>query len=138
MDAARLSRYLMKVDHARERLSQASEWIGLGRKDVVHRLAAYKAFQESVEAVSDLLAMALIDSGQPPTDDYRNVERAAATGLITAALAPALAEATGLRNRLVHEYDTLDDARVREAMPRLEPQVRQAIQEVERWARSKM
>jgi uncharacterized protein YutE (UPF0331/DUF86 family) len=136
VDATRVKRYLMKGDHGRERLAQATSWAEQGRKDVIHRLASYKAFQESAEAIADLVAMALNDKGRPPTDDYSNLERAAQEGIISASAVAALAEATGLRNRLVHEYDGVDVARAAEAIARLAPVMEATFQEVESWVRS--
>lgn len=137
MDPPRARRYLMKCDHGRERLAQAVEWSQRGRKDIVHRLAAYKAFQEAAEAAADLLAMALTDAGRPPTDDYSNVERAVREGILSAALAPAIVEATGLRNRLVHEYDGVDALRAADAIARLAAALGSCYEEVEAWMRSK-
>lgn len=137
MDVARAKRYFMKCDHGRERLRQAVDWVQRGGKDVVHRLAAYKAFQEAAEAAADLLAMALTDAGLPPTDDYTNVERATREGIVAASLAAGLVESTGLRNRLVHEYDGIDVARAAAAIGRLAPALEQTFTEVERWARSR-
>lgn len=128
----------MKCDHGRERLGQAREWVQRGHKDIVHRLAAYKAFQEAAEAAADLVAMALTDSGRPATDDYSNVTQAAREGIVPAALEAPLAEATGLRNRLVHEYDALDPARAAASMARVSPALEACFEGVERWVRSRI
>jgi uncharacterized protein YutE (UPF0331/DUF86 family) len=38
------------------------------------RLAIYKAFQEIVEALFDIIAMKLVDLKIPPKDDYTNIK----------------------------------------------------------------
>lgn len=114
MDAARLRRYHDKLDHARKRLDQAAVW-ATGAQEV-ERLAAYKAFQEAAEAAADLVAMALKDSGRHPRDDYRNLGIAAEAGVFPPGLVEALEAVTGLRNRLVHEYNGLDDEQAVESV----------------------
>ena len=55
----------------------------------------------------------------------------AEVGVLTSELARSLAPSAGLRNRLVHEYDAIDDAKVLEAMAtllQLSPRYVQAIE----------
>lgn len=55
---------------------------------------------------------------------------AGTAGIVPASLAQALAPATGLRNRLVHECDDLDDAKVHASIAkavRLLPQFTAAV-----------
>jgi uncharacterized protein YutE (UPF0331/DUF86 family) len=44
-----------------------------------------------------------------PSDYYHSFTELAPAGLITPSLAEQLAPASGLRNRLVREYDVIDD-----------------------------
>jgi uncharacterized protein YutE (UPF0331/DUF86 family) len=135
VEPARAARYVDKIDHARDRLGLMDEWREAAGKDIKSRLAAYKAFQEAAEAVGDLLAMALIDLGRTPKDDHANVEDAARAGVVPAAFVGPLHEATGLRNRLVHEYERLDTPRALASTVRLLPVLEATLEEVERWMR---
>lgn len=137
MDPARRARYRDKIDHARGRLDLAAAWRPAAHTEVKDRLAAYKAFQEAAEAAEDLVAMALVDSGRQPKDDHANLDAAAEAGVFRKESVDALHEAAGLRNRLVHEYNGLDDETALEAMEALIPPLRQFLEEVERWCGSK-
>lgn len=137
VDPARVQRYADKLDHAARRLGQVEEWLVGADRDAMPRLATYKAFQEVAEACADLASMMTIDSGRAVKDDHRNFEVLAEMGLVPPRLVPKLAEATGLRNRLVHEYNGLDDARALRSIRTLTPALRSFLEEVERWFTSR-
>lgn len=111
----------------------AREWVGQASKGAMARLATYKAFQEAAEAAADLAAMALVDSGKPARDDYANFDLAARAGICAEGLAAPLAESTGLRNVLIHEYDGIDVDRALAGIDRLAPAIEAFLTEVERW-----
>lgn len=124
------------MDHARERLRLVAEWLPQAEKGLQARLATYKAFQEAAEVASDLVAMAMVDHGRPSKDDYSNFEAVAGLGLCDGALVPSLREATGPRNRLVHQYDGIETRRALDAMRRLLPALSSFLEGVTRWLRS--
>ncbi|MEO1622281.1 MAG: DUF86 domain-containing protein [Cyanobacteria bacterium J06632_3] len=63
-----------------------------------------------VEAATDTNTHVLAATQQSPPDDYySSFPEAAKVGLISPDLATRLAPSTGLRNRLVHDYDDLDN-----------------------------
>jgi uncharacterized protein YutE (UPF0331/DUF86 family) len=67
----------------------------------------------------------------PPSDYYASFVQLGTLGILDAALARQLAASAGLRNRLVHEYDDLDPARVFEGLEaaiRLVPAYLQAVE----------
>lgn len=136
MDGARRQRYLDKLEHADRRLTQAAEWRAEAEGREAVRLGRYKAFQEAVEAVTDLAAMMLVDQGHGVHDDYRNLEVLADLGVVSRSLLPALTRATGLRNRLVHEYNGLDARKADEGMDRSSAALREFLEGVERWLTS--
>lgn len=137
VDPERFERYVDKIDHARERLDLVDAWGAKAAGELHWRLATYKAFQEAAEALADILAMAVVDSGRPAKDDYKNISLAADRGIIDDAWLGPLGEATGLRNRLVHEYETLDDSIALTSMGDLIEPMRSALEEVEAWLNSK-
>ena len=58
----------------------------------------------------------LIESGHPPPTDYYQLStQLARLGVLPLDFATQIAACAGLRNRLVHEYDDIDAARVYEA-----------------------
>lgn len=73
--------------------------------------------QAAAQACIDLAHHVIASEGWAPTVEYRDAfARLAEHGVIDAALAARLQDLTGLRNRLVHLYDDVDDALVREAL----------------------
>lgn len=101
------------------------------------RLATYKAFQEAAEACADVAAMMRVDTGDVPKDDRTNFAALGERHVISASLVPMLQEATGLRNRLVHEYEKLDDAIALASVARLAGALTAFIVEVEAWLASR-
>ena len=94
------------------------------------KLATYKAFQESVEASLDLVAMICKDQGLNPQDDYGNLEKLAD---LSDSSRMILKEANGLRNHLIHRYNRRDDRIARESMVDLLPGILAFAGEVEAW-----
>ena len=54
--------------------------------------------------------------GAPPADYYESFTRLARLGVLERDFATRIAGSAGLRNRIVHEYDEIDPARVHEAL----------------------
>ena len=79
---------------------------GIGKEVVPAGLAA-------IEAALDINAHLIAEHGAAVPDDYYGGFLALAKlQVLPEALARDLAPSAGLRNRLVHEYETLDDAKV--------------------------
>lgn len=113
MDIERAKRYKDKLNLMSERAGDITEWtLNDGydfRSDKKTKLATYKAFQELTEASFDIVAMICKDSGLIPKDDYTNVDALLHNGIIDDGVRDVLSQANGLRNRLVHRYNNLDD-----------------------------
>jgi uncharacterized protein YutE (UPF0331/DUF86 family) len=137
VDPSRTRRYRDKLRFTDEALDDVAAWLEEAASDRKSRRAVYKAFQEACEGVADLVAMAAVDAGITAKDDYLNLEAAEKAGLPLAPILDQLKEATGLRNRLVHEYNGLDDALALEAIGALAPALRQVLAEVEAWLSSR-
>ncbi len=115
MDIERISRYKDKLNIISERKQDIEEWVsGYDSSDFIKdkktRLAVYKAFQELVEASFDVAAMACKDLKLIPKDDYTNIDMLFEKKFINSGLKNTLSESNGLRNRLVHRYNGLDDS----------------------------
>jgi uncharacterized protein YutE (UPF0331/DUF86 family) len=68
---------------------------------------------ETIEAALDINAHLIAELGAAVPDDYYGGFIALGTlGVLANGLARDLAPSAGLRNRLVHEYDDLDDQKV--------------------------
>ncbi len=99
------------------------------RTDELRKKGAEKALQELINAAIDANFHVLVQSGRPaPSDAFRSFSDLVGLGLIDDARAKVLAPYAGLRNRLVHEYETLDDSKVlaaiQEAQQEFPPYIR--------------
>lgn len=83
------------------------------RSDRMRQKGTERLLHELIEAAADANVHLLRAAGHPVPPDYRSsFLEAGRHGIISHVLAEALAPAAGLRNRLVHEYDAIDDALV--------------------------
>jgi len=81
------------------------------RAEPFRRKGTERLLQEIVEAAVDLNLHLLRAAGAAtPADYYQSFIDVGRHEIVAVALANALAPAAGLRNRLVHEYDVIDDA----------------------------
>ena len=99
---------------------------------VWERKGVERVLQETIEAALDINAHMIAERGHDVPDDYfGGFVKLGELGILPQELTRALAPSAGLRNRLVHEYDTLDDVKVLTAvgtMLDLYPRYIQAIE----------
>ncbi len=127
VDAEREKRYMKKIELAEERLNDIAALIP-GFNDKIRKLACYKAFQEVVEALFDVIAMLLKDKGKLVEDDYANIGKLEEMGIIEEKDAAALREANGLRNRVIHKYNKTDDNTAKESIANLMPNLENILE----------
>ena len=83
------------------------------RRRTWERKGVERVLQEAIEAALDVNAHLIAELGHDVPDDYfGGFVKLGQLGILSEELAGALAPSAGLRNRLVHEYDALDDAKV--------------------------
>jgi uncharacterized protein YutE (UPF0331/DUF86 family)/predicted nucleotidyltransferase len=81
------------------------------------RYAAERLLQLLVDTAVDINAHCIVAlTGTPPLDYYDSFIKAAQAGVLSVAFALSLAQSTGLRNRLVHQYEAIDHAIVHSAI----------------------
>lgn len=131
MDEKRISRYRDKISLIAKRRDNISSWID--DRDEKSTLAVYKAYQESIEAFTDIFAMILKDMGEVVEDDYTNIEKLRAKGLLDEEQEEVMKESNGLRNRLVHEYNGLEKKIAVESIERINSKFENVLEEVRRW-----
>ncbi len=103
-------RIMEKVETVVERVEFIEEHLSdelLG--DRILRKAIYKEFQEAVEAASDVCAMVRRGLNSSAKDDYGNIDFLVEKGILEERIGEKLKEANGLRNRLIHGYDDVND-----------------------------
>lgn len=130
----RVARYLDKLNLVEERLNDIREWINGALEDKKTRLAVYKAAQEAIEATCDIVAMSLKDSSIPPKDDYTNIEKWSELTK-QKSITNCLKIANGLRDRLIHHYNGLNDSLAIESIKEVLPCIEEFVKVVREWLR---
>ena len=88
--------------------------------------------QELIEAAIDIDMYTIVQTGHAAPDDYyESLIRAGALRIISSDLAEKLAPSAGLRNRLVHEYNMLENAVVLDAVRKAEDLHTEYVRQVE-------
>jgi uncharacterized protein YutE (UPF0331/DUF86 family) len=81
------------------------------RADRFRLKGSERLLQELIEAAVDANLHLLRAAGEPsPTDYFQTFVALGRLGVIPGPLAERLAPSAGLRNRLVHEYEAIDDS----------------------------
>lgn len=102
--------------------------------DIYKRKAAERLMQELIEAAIDINTHVIIHTGSaPPEDYYESFIKLGEIKVISKTLAEKLAPSAGLRNRLVHEYDTLKDPIILKAIGMAEELYPKYVKEIERY-----
>lgn len=86
-------------------------------EDIYKRKATERLLQELIEAAIDINTHIVVQTGnQAPADYYHTFIRMGELGILQMDLALKLAPSAGLRNRLVHEYDAVENSLVLESV----------------------
>ena len=101
-------------------------------ENIYKRKAAERLLQELIEAAIDINIHIIVQTGNSAPDDYyESFIRAGELKIISAGLAEQLAPSAGLRNRLVHEYDVLENSMILDAIGMAEKLFPLYVKEVE-------
>lgn len=102
--------------------------------DIERRLVVERALTQLVDLAAKVNAHVATAMGQPtPADYHGSFAAAAAAGLISAELAQRLAPSAGLRNRLIHQYESIDLDRVAAAVATAVTGYRAYVTGAARW-----
>ena len=106
--------------------------------DRFRQLGTERMLQQVVEAAVDLNTHILRGLGCPaPPDYYQSFIELGAQDVFSREFAALLAPSAGLRNRLVHEYEDIDDEKVIEAVAVARQQFGDYVAAVEQWLASR-
>lgn len=85
--------------------------------DPVHQVLTERYLERTIGRMIDVNYHLITELGHPPPKDYHESFVALGTiKILPVEFARILAVAAGLRNRIVHEYDELDPAKLHEAL----------------------
>ena len=116
MEEERIKRYTDKLEYLNQTIEHLNNWTeNIDTKEFIERLelqkqyGIYHAFQIGIEIITDLVSMIVKDVKLIPKDDYSNINDIKDKKIIGTELAAKLREANGLRNRIVRDYNGLDN-----------------------------
>lgn len=103
-------------------------------KDIKTKAACERYFEKIIEAVVDLAFLIIKDRHfKIPEEDKEAFDIISKEGIITPTLTQRLKEAKGMRNLIAHEYGSVDDEIVFEAITeQLERDVREFISQIKK------
>lgn len=130
----RKKRFEEKIEYAKDRIIDLEDW--LFQEDVHEKkpfFASEKAFQELVESLVDIFAMVLSDLNLGIKDDYSNIEKLKEKSILSNEHAITAIEANGLRNRIVHRYNSVDQKRFIESARELLPKITNILEHIENF-----
>ncbi len=124
VDPSRVRSKLAMLDRLRAELARLAG-LDEGVYDADHAWEGRYLVQAAAQVCIDLANHLIASEGWEPAAEFRrSFERLGEHGVLDAALVERLQALTGLRNRLVHLYDDVDDRRVhaavREGLPDLD------------------
>jgi len=83
----------------------------------VDEVLAERYLERMIGRMIDINYHLITESGSPPPPDYyQSFLQLARLGILPHDLTQTIAACAGLRNRIVHEYDEIDPARIHEAL----------------------
>lgn len=139
MEEERKFRYREKIFWILDRIRLIEEWSGdfPGKEiipDTKTLLAIFKAYQELIEAIMDIIAMYLRDQNIPARDDYSNIEK---IDLFSEDQKELLRGMNGLRNRIIHRYNSTDERLAMSGIVESLTYVHHIIRVLDKWLNSK-
>jgi uncharacterized protein YutE (UPF0331/DUF86 family) len=100
-------------------------------QDFYRRKATERLLQELIEAAIDINVHLISQAGHPVPDDYyQSFVTVGELKIISSDLAEKLAPSAGLRNRLVHEYDAIEDGLILQSVTMAETLYSRYIKEI--------
>ena len=132
MEKERIERYKEKIELAHKRLENIEENFENFDNEII-KLGVYKAFQEVVEAITDLISMILIDRGNSVGDDYVNIDKIRKIINLSDKEVELLEEANGLRNRIIHKYNKTDDKKAKNSIERIVSEIQEILNKLSKF-----
>ncbi len=140
MNKERLMRYKAKLNYLENTIGNLEEWTGdinheyfVNELNLQKKYGIYHAFQIAVEIITDITAMIVKDEKTMPKDDYSNISILVKKKIIDPLSGKNLKEANGLRNRIVHDYNGLNDSIAYERMIILIKSFKTFLKDVNQW-----
>lgn len=105
--------------------------------DPTNEVLAERYLERMIGRMIDINYHLVTESGQPPPKDYHeSFQMLGDIGIVPGDIAREIAFSAGLRNRIVHEYDEIDESKVYEALKMAVQQIPIYLNHVNRFIES--
>lgn len=86
-------------------------------EDPLNEVLTERFLERIIGRMIDINYHIVTESGQPPPKDYfQSFVELGKLGILEPEFASSVAQSAGLRNRIVHDYDEIDETKVHEAL----------------------
>jgi uncharacterized protein YutE (UPF0331/DUF86 family) len=143
LSSERLKRYKGKEKILKKYISELKKWI---KGDDVNKFkndlslrdqfSIYHIYQLIIEVISDISAMLVKDLQEIPKDDYSNLEFLNENDIISDKLIRDLKKANGLRNRVVHNYNGIDEQIAYKGIKEYLPSLENFLEVIQDWLKN--
>jgi len=127
MDEKRAKRYKQKMNLAIDKIIDIPEPID----DQIKIDATLYRVQIAIESSMDIIAMLVKDKGKNVADDYTNIHTLFKINFIDATLTKELSTLNGLRNAIVHKYNTFEEETVIDGIAEIQATIKKFIEKTE-------
>ena len=106
----RFARYRQKLNFVVGKVAQIPKTINT----YLEKDATFYRMQTAIDACMDIVAMLVKDEGHDVGDDYTNIHTLQSENILDKKLADDVTRLNGLRNALVHKYNSFEEEAVTE------------------------
>jgi uncharacterized protein YutE (UPF0331/DUF86 family) len=105
--------------------------------DPYAEVLAERYLERVIGRMIDINFHLITEAGHPPPSDYyQSFVRLGELGILPREVATALASSTGLRNRIAHEYDAIDPAKVHDGLQSAARDIPEYLRRVQDYLKS--
>jgi len=133
MDIQRKQRYRQKINFVTEKIIDIPKKL---QTDIEIDATLYRV-QIAIEGCMDIVAMLAKDKGKDVSDDYNNIHALGKIGVLNSKMAGNLAKLNGLRNAIVHKYNTFEESAVIKNIKTIQTTIINFLEKVENEIKNK-
>lgn len=106
--------------------------------DPVHEVVVERYLERTIGRMIEINYHLVTALGEPPPRDYfESLTALGSLGALSPEFARRIAQSAGLQNRIVHEYDEIDEVKVHEALPQALDEIPRYLDQVHRFVQAR-
>ena len=133
MEVQRKQRYRQKINFVTEKIIDIPKKI---QTNIEIDATLYRV-QIAIEGCMDIVAMLAKDKGKDVSDDYNNIHTLEKIEVIDSKIAGNLIKLNGLRNAIVHKYNTFEESTVIKNIKNIQSTIIKLLERVENEIKNK-